>query len=260
MTTPRSPVTTRKLGDTSFEAQGEDGAAKAQKMDSETPSWAQALLKTMNNVEASQTRTEAKLDAMRIRVEKLEVKVAEGEEHQASMGDKLNQLEMENAWLRGTVEGLRVDLDKQIDSDLREHLVFYGIPGNEKTWEESAKRLAKWLGENIEGRTEKEFDDNIWRCHRGPLNPEKGGPRPMFAYLNYRYVDLIQNKMKTGSFGGVRIREQYCANTQARVNDALAFRKSWKAQHPNSKAYIKFPAVVKVQEEGDTSYRVEKSF
>ena len=40
------------------------------------------------------------------------------------MGDKLNQLEMENAWLRGTVEGLRVDLDKQIDSDLREHLVF----------------------------------------------------------------------------------------------------------------------------------------
>ena len=75
MTTPRSPVTTRKLGDTSFEAQGEDGAAKAQKMDSETPSWAQALLRTMNNVEASQARTKAKLDAMQIRVEKLEVKV-----------------------------------------------------------------------------------------------------------------------------------------------------------------------------------------
>jgi len=49
-------------------------------------------------------------------------------------------------------------------------------------------------------------------------------------------------------------------NTQARVNEALAYRKDWKSRHVDSKAYIKFPATLKVREATDTGYRVEKIF
>ena len=157
MTTPRSPVN-RKVGDTSFEET--DGAAKAQKL-YDPPAWAQTLLATMQKVEQGQLRTEAKLDRMEKRMEELEGKVASGEMVQANLEDEVSSLRLENAALRGEIAGVRADLDKQIDSDLREHLVLYGVPGNEKTWEETARSLAKWLGENIEGRTEKEFDQNI---------------------------------------------------------------------------------------------------
>ena len=256
MTTPRSPVN-RKVADTSFEEM--DGAAKAQKLE-EPPAWARTLLASMQKVEQGQERTEAKLDRMEKRMEELEGKVASGEMVQANLEDKVSRLELENATLRGELAGVRADLDKQIDSDLREHLVLYGVPGSEKTWEETARRLAKWFGENIDGRTEKEFDQNIWRAHRGPYNPEKGGPRPIFVYMNYRYIDLVQQKMKSGPIGGVSIKEQYSSNTQARVNEALAYRKVWKARNANSKAFIAYPAVLKVQKEGESGYRVEKSF
>ena len=141
------------------------------------------------------------------------------------------------------------------------HFVFYGVPGNEKTWEETAQRLAKWLGENIPGKTVEQYDDNIWRAHRGPLNPEKNGPRPIFCKMNYRYAEHIKDKLKFGKLNtGVTFREQYCPNTQARVNEALVYRKDWKARNGGGSAYISFPAVLKVKEAGATGYKVEKSF
>ena len=256
MTTPRSPVI-RKVDDTSFEAE-EVAQSKSQRMDDEPPAWARSLMQTMEEIKASQSRTESKLDKMKERVDELEGKVAAGAIVQSSLEDEQSRLKHENEELRGICQGLRADLDKQVDSDLRDHLAFYGVPGNERSWEETAKRNAKWLGDNIEGRSEQQYDEAIWRAHRGPWNAEKGGPRPIFAKMNYRFVDFIQNKLKAGPIAGVSIREQYCPNTQARVNEALAYRKEWKQRHVNSKAFISYPGILKVKEEGDTSYRVEK--
>ena len=273
MTTPRSPIaatvlhrsdnrregegSSRKLDDTSFES--EDQGAKAQKMEVEQPPW-KVLLAKMEELAEGQRATNEKLDVWTEKVANLEEKVAEGAEERANLLEIVNELRLENATLRGNFENLRADLDRQTDNDLREHLIFYGVPGSEKTWEESAKRLAKWLFQNVGVRTENQYDDAIWRCHRGPGKPGERGPLPMFVKMNYRYVDFIKGKMKFGAIGGVTIREQYSTNTQARVNEALAFRKDWKSRHVGSKAYIKFPATVKVCEANSTGYKVEKIF
>ena len=263
--TQRSPVQ-RKIDDTSFEA--EDDGAKAPKLDLEPsrldleppPAWATQLLKSMEKLEAGQNMTNSTLSSIVQRVTDLEEKVATGEEVTARHEDIVGRLLLENATLRGMFSGMREDLNRQIDSDLRDHLVFYGVPGNEKSWEETAVRLAKWLGENVEGKTQQQYDDNIWRAHRGPANPEKSGPRPIFCKMNYRVAEHIKNKSKFGPKTGVSFQEQYSSDTQARVNEALAYRKEWKAKNFGSKAYIKFPAILKVQTANETSYRVEKSF
>jgi len=260
MTTPRSPISTsRKINETSFETN--DGDAKMQRVEAEQPPWA-LLLKTMQELKEEQRSTNSLLDSIVNKVAVLEEKVAVGEEGQARMEEKVNEVMLENATLRGRVDRLRGDVNKQTDSDLRDHLIFYGVSGYEKTWELSAQRLAKWLAVNVGGKTEEQFDDNIWRCHRGPATPGRGGPRPLFVKMNYRYVDRIRSKFmgSGGSLDGVTIREQYCEDTQGRVNEALAYRKEWKARNPNSTAYIKFPAILKVKGAMDTGYRVEKSF
>ena len=261
MTTPRSPTTatSRKVNETSFEE--DDGEAKVQRVEAEQPPWA-LLLKTMEEIKLEQRSTNTVLESIVKKVTVLEEKVAVGEEGQARMEEIVQELRLENATLRGECDRMRGDLNKQIDSDLREHLIFYGVSGYERTWELSAQRLAKWLAENVGGKTEEQFDENIWRCHRGPAIAGKAGPRPLFVKLNYRYVDRIRSKFMVsgGSVNGVTIREQYCDDTQGRVNEALAYRKEWKSRNPNSSAYVKFPAILKVKGASDTSYRVEKSF
>jgi len=207
MTTQRSPVpatllhsregegTARKLDDTSFEE--EDAGAKAQKMEMEIeqPPW-KVLLAKMEELAVGQRATNEKLDIWTEKVTRLEEKVAESAEERANLQEVVTELRLENATLRGKVELLRDDLDKQTDNDLREHLIFYGIPGKEKTWEESALRLAKWLFQNVGEKTEEQWDEAIWRCHRGPVKPGAGGPAPMFVKMNYRYVERAKNKMK----------------------------------------------------------------
>ena len=175
MTTPRSPITasSRKINETSFE--DDDGEAKMQRVEAEQPPWA-LLLKTMEELKVEQRSTNSLLDSI---VRK--VNVAVGEEGQARMEEVVNELRMENATLTGRVDRLRGDLNKQTDSDLRDHLIFYGVSGYEKTWELSAQRLAKWLALNVGGKTEEQFDDNIWRCHRGPATPGRGGPEAIIC-------------------------------------------------------------------------------
>ena len=256
MTTPRSPMAVRKLGETSFEA--DDEGAKVPKMDVEPP-WS-VLLASMQELKKGQDKTNNTLASLVTKVEGLEERVAEGETTQGLLVDDVTRLKLENATLRGMVHTMRADLDQQIDRDLRDHLIFYGVSGTDKTWEETALRLGDWLATNIGVKTRDQYDQNIWRAHRGPYNPEKGGVRPIFAKISYRYAEFIHNKLKINPINGVSTREQYSPNTQARVNEALAFRKDFKAKNVGAMSYISYPAVVKVKCANDTKYRVEKSF
>ena len=69
-----------------------------------------------------------------------------------------------------------------------------------------------------------------------------------------------KEKFKGGFGGGVTVKDQYSKNTQKRVNDALVYRKSWKSEHPNEKAYISFPATMKVWDDFTKKYKIEKVF
>ena len=252
-----STSTTRTVADTSFE---EQGAAKAARMDAEMPAWAATLLASMNALTAETLATNKRVDSLVSKINELEEKVGSGEERLAILEERLQRVELENASLRGEQARCREDLDKEIDSSLRDHLVFYGIPGSEKKWEDTAQKLAGWLETNVGGHTRAEFDMAIIRAHRGPYNPEKTGSRPIFAKINFRHAEKIQEKLKFSRVEGVNIRDQFSDYTQARVSAALVYRKQFKAQNPNFKAYISYPANVKTKGPEDTSYRVVKSF
>ena len=259
---------TRKFDDTSFE-EGDDSATKLQKLEEATdaPPWAQLLLRKMDKMEEvmEEVKTETRqyherVDALTTKVAVLEVKEVEGEEKRADLQEQVTRLQMENANLRGNQEKLREDLDDQIDRGMRENIIFYGIPGTERKWEETCVVLAGWLQKNVGGKTQEGFDDTIQRAHRGPFNSSKPGPRPIFAKINFRTAEMIRNKLKFNPIPNVGYSDQFSDSTTGRRNEALAFRKELKAKNPNSKAFISYPAVVKLQKAGEEDYKVVKQF
>ena len=185
-----STSTTRTVADTSFEEN--QGAAKTARVDSEMPAWAATLLASMQAVTAETSATNKRIDSLVAKVNELEVKVGDGEERMANIEERLQRVELENATLRGEQARCREDLDKEIDGSLRDHLVFYGIPGSEKKWEDTAQKLAGWLEANVGGHTRDEFDMAIIRAHRGPYNPDKTGSRPIFVKINFRHAEKIR--------------------------------------------------------------------
>ena len=94
-----------------------------QRVEAEQPPWA-LLLKTMQELKEEQRSTNSLLDSIVNKVAVLEEKVAVGEEGQARMEEIVNGVMLENATLIGRVDRLRGDLNKQTDSDLRDHLIF----------------------------------------------------------------------------------------------------------------------------------------
>ena len=262
-----SAATTRKMADTSFET--EEGT-KIQKVDVEMPAWAAVLVRkiddlssNISNIEAEVRNTNTKFDNVTKRMEDLELKVEETDERVVSVEEEVVLLRQENTELRGMFAEMRKDLDDQIDRGLRDHLVFYGVKGTDRTWAQTEGVLVDLIHKTLDGdRSKESYADAITRAHRGPFIPGKSGPRPIFVQMDFKLAEKVRSKEKFGGgFGaGVNVKDQYSKNTQKRVNEALVFRKSWKADHPNEKAFISFPATLKVWDNAVNKYKIEEVF
>ena len=189
------------------------------------------------------------------------------EEQTEQNAEKIGGLEMEiealkeeNKNLRGDFIKLRLDVDEQTDRGLRDHVTFFGIKPTkeEKTWQDTLERLAGWLAEKT-GKDAKYFDDAIYRCHRGGV-PNKPGSKPIYCKLNWRVAEQVRDTFKFKNTDGVTIKDMYSKGTQARLNDALVYRKDWKRRYPSGKAFIQYPATVRCKRVTDTSYYQEKVF
>ena len=135
------------------------------------------------------------------------------------------------------------------------------MKGTDKTWTDTRELLSEWLSVNV-GGAKSMFDEGIMRAHRGAYNPDRVGPRPIFVKFNDRIAEKIREKMKLQHIGGISISDQFCKNTQERLNRALLYRKNWKADPVNAggKAHIIYPATLKTRKTTDSGYRVEKVF
>ena len=234
------------------------------------PAWASVLMRKMDdmsnnitNIESEVRNVNTKFDNVMGRIEELEKKVEANDVRVITVEEEVEILKAENAEFRGMFAELRSDLDDQIDRGLRDHLAFYGVKGTDKTWAQTEEVLVDLLHKNLEGdRSKASYAAAITRAHRGPYNPEKTGPRPIFAKMDFKLAELVRSKekFKGGFGGGVTVRDQYSKNTQKRVNDALVYRKSWKSEHPNEKAFISFPATMKVWDDFTKKYKIEKVF
>ena len=89
-----------------------------------------------------------------------------GESRTTSIEMEMAELKLENQQLRS--ELMEIMGDEQIDRSLRDHISFYGMSGNDKKWSETADRVPGWLSTNLGGSRMIEWDNAIYRAHRGP--------------------------------------------------------------------------------------------
>ena len=248
----------RKVADTSME-EGPEVAAKSQKLETEAP-W-EELIREMKETRAEVRTAMLKFEQLTEKVEEQEIQIAEGKTRQEALELEVEELKMENMELRGKYSELRADLDDQIDRGMRENVNFYGIkqPAWERKPEDTIKVLCDWLAGKM-GKEASYFDAAITRGHRGPKNPEKNGPRPIFCKMRYRVAEEVRDKLRYKDNGGVWVKDQFCQNTQGRLNKALMYRKEWKSKNPLGKSYVSFPATVHVRTVTDTEYKLEKEF
>ena len=252
----------RKMMDTSIEVE-ELEVSKMQKMEEEevAPRWALELIKETRDLKLEVRGQIERFEALSNKVVELENKVGEGSSRMDILENEMAALRNDNETPRGTVKELRGDLDGQIDRGLRDHINFFGLSElkPEKTWQDSIDRLAGWLSKCL-GKPVSYFDDAIIRCHRGPYDPNRTGPRPIFTQIKFRVAEEIRNELKFKSVNGVMLKDHFSANTQNRVNQALMYRKEWRRDNAGGKAYIQFPATLKTKKAGDERYSVEKIF
>ena len=251
----------RKAMDTSLDTSLEENAAKVQKVEEEVPKWARDLITEIRELKEEVKSSVVRCEGLVEKVDELELKQEESNLRVATVEERMDALEAENADLRGELKSMRVDLNDQIDRGLRDHLHIVGLPEltREKTWDDTIKRLTNWLHEKL-GKSREYYDDAIWRAHRGPYDPARPGPRPIFAQMKYRVAEEIKNELKFKNIGGVPAKDQFCKDTQERQNKALVARKEWKRTHEGGMAYVSFPATLKTKMSNDSGYKVEQIF
>ena len=229
------------------------------------PGWVKSLFKKMDYVVE-------KVDSLEVAITSLKLDVAEQKERVEAIADKVEVNELGVGTLKAQVEDLQGEnvkikielnrarelIDEQIDRSLRDQLTFYGVKRgeDERSWSDTTTVLCEWLAKNTD-KTADYYDKNIDRCHRGAFNPEKHGPRPIHWW---RVAEEIRDSLGKKYTDGVRITDKFSANTQARLNDALMFRKKLREQNTAFKIYVAYPARVMVKRPSSPGYKLEKSF
>ena len=216
-----------------------------------------------------------KVDSLEVAITSLKLDVAEQKERVEAIADKVEVNELGVGTLKAQVEDLQGEnvkikielnrarelIDEQIDRSLRDQLTFYGVKRgeDERSWSDTTTVLCEWLAKNTD-KTADYYDKNIDRCHRGAFNPEKHGPRPIHCKFRWRVAEEIRDSLGKKYTDGVRITDKFSANTQARLNDALMFRKKLREQNSAFKIYVAYPARVMVKRPGSPGYKLEKYF
>ena len=251
--------TKRSVHNTSLDTSGND--TKRADIADETPNWAIQLFGRVDEVLAEVRDLKSTMVAINAKVEKVEEKASENAEHIRELQHGFDELKMENESLRGELQSVRSDLDGQIDRSLRDHISFFGVKKgeNEKSWEDITKVVCAWLASHT-GKEAGYYDQNIERCHRGPFNPDRSGPRPIFAKFRWRAAEDIRVALKNKQTDGVNIKDKYSRNTQVRINQALMYRRELRNEHPEYKLFVAYPARLMQKKPQDASYTLVKSF
>ena len=223
-------------------------------MEEKAPKWASDLV----------GKVEIVLEKFNLLVEKVdevELKTSENRAHIQHLEGNLSALQGEHEELKGKFDSLQTAFDSQVDRSLRDHVNFYGLKplSPEKTYEDTTARLSQWLAEKL-GKNPQYFNAAIERCHRGPFNPDKTGPRPIYCKMRWRVAEEVREKLTNKETDGVRIRDMYSKGTQSRVNKALMYRKEWRSRNPGDKVFVAYPAKIMIKKQSGESYNLERVF
>ena len=223
-------------------------------MEEKAPKWASDLVGKVEIVLE-------KFNLLIERVDEVELKSTENRAHIQHLEGNLSALQGEHDELKGKFDSLQTAFESQVDRTLRDHVNLYGLKplSPEKTYADTTARLSQWLSEKL-GKNPQYFNAAIERCHRGPFNPEKTGPRPIHCKMSWRVTEEVREKLKNKETDGVRIRDMYSKGTQARVNKALMYRKEWRSRNPGDKVFVAYPPKVMIKKQSGESYNLERVF
>ena len=228
--------------------------------DEEPPAWARtlisdvshinnntnALLISVNDLKQELTKVKGDVEAMDVRLTRLELK-------DEARDEEVAVLKREN-------KELRAANDKLTDDSLRDSLSIHNIPrkGERESWDETKRVLAKFLSENST-ETEAMWAGKISRAHRG----NKPGATVMHVlFKDWEYAQQVKDLFwkKQGKIGAVFVLDKFSINTQERRNKAQARRDIERQKVSFSKLYIKYPAVLMCQRPGEKGYNAIATF
>ena len=159
---------------------------------------------------------------------------------------------------------LKQALAEQIDRGMRNNLNITGIIRNptEKSWDDCRDVLATELAKasSTPDKNVAYWTSAIERAHRAPAKP---GNIPVIHSkfkiwddVNY-ILDLFK---KPNAKLGFQAFEQFSERTSERRKKALARRKELKAADPTIKAYVRYPADLRIKKLTDNDYKTVATF
>ena len=235
------------------------------------------LDQSIKTVDLKVTNIESRLDGFHTRLQSLETsrdnndtKITRHEEEIGKNATAITEFETRLQSLTKDNEKLAAALDDSIDRGMRETLIITGIPGNERSWDETKRMLAKYLEElEYEGNTSnddcysyEDFMNSIVRAHRDTNKNSKDPSKIFVKFNNNEVCDHVRNlkfkRLKTGLY--------FNQMRSAMVNERLhAGRKVLKTLKANEgkhwKMYVCEQSVrLMVKKAGENRYSCYKSF
>ena len=161
--------------------------------------------------------------------------------------------------LKREVKGLKLDLAEQIDRGLRNCLTVHNVPltKQRESWDETKAVLAKFLSTEVSKEvSEVEWAKRIQRAHRG---------RTTVIHANFKFwedAEEVRDKFReqNGKIDGKFVNDKHSDHTSERRQKAYEARKKYRANNPNSKLYIKYPAILMCKDVDDAKYNPLKYF
>ena len=272
----------RTVQDTSFE---DSHVAKKPLTEDEPPVWAQALLagqsnlvRQYNTIQGQLAQVNSSIGDIKVELRKqndsiiaLDSRVSANDDRLDDLQDQIKDLQLwnvqqqeDNDKLKGEVASVRGDLTEQIDRSLRDQLMICGLPkdsAKEKYWDDTITAVAEWLAANS-SKPYKYWDKAIIRAHRGSFRPDKPGPTPIHCIFRWRVTEEVRDLfMKAkNKIGSVTIKDKFSDPTQARVNEALIYRRGLLNENSELKIKVSYPAKVMVKAKGESRYKFDKEF
>ena len=159
---------------------------------------------------------------------------------------------------------LEASLDDQINRNMRTTLVFNGINGTERSWNETSSILAQTINE-----IKPDIDCKNWieRAHRAKQNGNTSKPLPIIAkFCSWQHSEEIKsiiinhNKAENDRKKHLYVDQLQSKQLMERTNTAKLHRKQLKEEHLDWKMYICHPANLMCKEPGNLHYKSLKSF
>ena len=225
-------------------------------------------------VETSLADLTTKVEGISKRVAVIEAFIKEHEEKVNTNADDIKANKFELNELRNSIQSLQEEnerltksLDNQIDRNMRETLIFSGIAGAEKTWEETKKNLVKTLLTLEKKKVEKEeerytYEDfyyGIVRAHRGGKG-RKDENKIYAKFSSQQLVDhiktlsIVNSEIFINQMHSPLVNERlYNGRKLIKTLKGTAASKSWK-MHMNDRCQLM------VKKPGEEKYVVHKQF